>query len=194
MATPKTAAYIKFYIRQQQILTHLGFYSGKIDGRWGPKTVSAKKKFERDASFKPCIPSFGQPFGFSPPYPHKIYMGEDGLLHIRGVKDDELPASDESTEELLAISSVKAKEPPKPLVMDEDNAPAITALVNSTNYRETDKNKVVNKPKPHPVAETSAPAKPAVTAKPVEKKSEAPGELQIKENPVEAMEIRAEVL
>jgi peptidoglycan hydrolase-like protein with peptidoglycan-binding domain len=52
---------IKSLIRQQQILTHLGFYNGKIDGRWGPKTIEAKKEYERDPRYKPAVPTYGLP-------------------------------------------------------------------------------------------------------------------------------------
>ena len=55
--------------RQQLLLASLKFYSGKIDGLWGPLSIAAKKKYESDTRFLPGIPNNGMPFGSRPPYP-----------------------------------------------------------------------------------------------------------------------------
>lgn len=49
--------------RQQEIMEHLGFYRHKCDGIWGPASIEAKKKWERDRSFIPGLPSNGLPLG-----------------------------------------------------------------------------------------------------------------------------------
>ena len=48
-------------IRQQEILTVLGFYYGSIDGRWGELSIQAMSKFEKDTRFKPGVPNNGMP-------------------------------------------------------------------------------------------------------------------------------------
>ena len=69
-------------IRQQEILGVLGFYFGKFDGVWGPKSIEAKKKFEASPTFVPGIPNNGLPFGDRGPYPAMITLDHmSGLLH-----------------------------------------------------------------------------------------------------------------
>lgn len=68
--------------RQQQVLTHLGFYKGKIDGIWGPKTIEAKRNFE-SAGFAPGIPNGGLPFHSKGPYPKGLFM-QSGFLMCAG--------------------------------------------------------------------------------------------------------------
>jgi hypothetical protein len=67
--------------RQQEILGVLGFYHGKFDGIWGPKSIEAKKRFEADARFVPGIPNNGLPFADKPPYPALMTLNhQTGLL------------------------------------------------------------------------------------------------------------------
>lgn len=73
--------------RQQLILQVLGFYNGKLDGIWGPKTVEAKKAFERSTKFNPGIPNNGLPFPNMGPYPRGIRMEASGLLTCFEVED-----------------------------------------------------------------------------------------------------------
>lgn len=69
--------------RQQEILSVLGFYHGKFDGIWGPKSIEAKKRFEADARFIPGIPNNGMPFASKGPYPALITINHatDMLEH-----------------------------------------------------------------------------------------------------------------
>ena len=68
--------------RQQLIMQALGFYFGKIDGVWGPRSIEAKKRFEADPTFRPGIPANGMPFGDRPPYPAGVtYDHATGLLY-----------------------------------------------------------------------------------------------------------------
>ena len=55
-------------VRQQQVLAHLGYYKGRIDGIWGPGTIKAKKEFE-SMGFAPGVPNGGLPFASRGPYP-----------------------------------------------------------------------------------------------------------------------------
>lgn len=59
-------------LRQQVILRALGFYKGRLDGIWGPNSISAKKAFEADISFLPGIPKKGLPFAGTKPLPAGI--------------------------------------------------------------------------------------------------------------------------
>ena len=133
MATSKDA-YIFAYARQQQILTHLGYYSGKIDGIWGPKTIEAKKAFETSGHFKPGIPSSGSPFSFTPPFPHTLTLDSNYLMHITGVEDDSLPPMDDS----VALLVKQAREKASPVTRTV--APVDLTPGNSENplYKEND--------------------------------------------------------
>lgn len=69
-------------VRQQIILKGLGFYKGAIDGVWGPETIDAKKRFERDMSYLPGLPNNGLPFPGHKPFPSGMTVSTDtGLLH-----------------------------------------------------------------------------------------------------------------
>lgn len=48
---------------QQLTLFHLGFYTGVIDGVWGPACIQAKREMERGEDFVPANPNGGLPFG-----------------------------------------------------------------------------------------------------------------------------------
>lgn len=87
-------------MRQQVILTGLGFYRHKIDGIWGPESIAAKRKWEFDRSFNPAIPTNGLPFAQSEKLPRGCYFGGDRLLCCSAV-------SEEKVKELEARPSVK---------------------------------------------------------------------------------------
>ena len=59
---------------QQTMLKAKGFYSGKIDGIWGPSTSQAMIRFERSKSFAPAIPSNGMPLRERGPFPKGIVL------------------------------------------------------------------------------------------------------------------------
>jgi hypothetical protein len=84
----------KHLIRGQQILTHFGYYSGSIDGVWGPASIEAKKKFEVSGKFAPGIPNNGLPFKAEPPYARGIFMNK-GMMSLVGVNDSDLPSPDQ---------------------------------------------------------------------------------------------------
>ena len=76
-------------VRQQQVLAHLGYYKGRIDGIWGPGTIKAKKEFE-SMGFAPGVPNGGLPFASRGPYPKGIFMS-NGLLDCGGFDASEYP-------------------------------------------------------------------------------------------------------
>jgi hypothetical protein len=67
--------------RQQEILKALNFYSGKIDGIWGPVSIKAMHAFEVSPQFLPGHPHNGMPMYDKSPYPAGIVRKHDGLLH-----------------------------------------------------------------------------------------------------------------
>lgn len=86
--------------RQQEILSVLGFYHGKFDGIWGPKTIEAKKRYEGDAKFVPGIPNNGLPFGDRGPFPALISINHaTGLLEHPALAEHAKKFAATSTEE-----------------------------------------------------------------------------------------------
>ena len=85
----------KNFVRQQQILKHLGYYHDTIDGIWGPRTIKAKQDYENSGKFGPGLPNSGLPFEPQVPLPRGLFVDNLGLLAIRGVAITELepPAS-----------------------------------------------------------------------------------------------------
>lgn len=68
-------------LRQQEIMQAKGFYTGTLDGIWGPKTVEAKKKWEMHPSFAPGLPNYGLPLANKGPYPKGVTFDKAaGLL------------------------------------------------------------------------------------------------------------------
>lgn len=65
---------------QQLILKAKGFYTGLIDGKWGPMSIEAMKKFERVPAFKPGLPNNGLPMKNHAPYPSGVYKLPNGCL------------------------------------------------------------------------------------------------------------------
>lgn len=77
--------------RQQEILKALGFYSGAVDGVWGPISIKAMQNFESDPEFVPGIPNNGMPFRERPPYPRGITLQDGILYHAALDKVDDVP-------------------------------------------------------------------------------------------------------
>lgn len=65
---------------QQKIMQLEGFYQGKLDGIWGPKTIAAKLKWERSGRFSPAIPNNGFPLSDRGPFPPGVFRNADGTL------------------------------------------------------------------------------------------------------------------
>ncbi len=92
-------------VRQQVILKGLGYYTGPIDGIWGPMSIDAKRRFEADKSFLPGLPNNGLPFAHSRPWPAGITRDpSSGMLYH--------PCIDKfKAEEASAIKAGKPKRP-----------------------------------------------------------------------------------
>ena len=80
-------------VRQQQVLAHLGFYKGRIDGIWGPKTIAAKQAYE-SSGFAPGLPNGGMPFAPKTTLPRGLKMGGDGMLVCGGFDETKWPECD----------------------------------------------------------------------------------------------------
>jgi hypothetical protein len=65
---------------QQRLMQAEGFYNGKIDGIWGPKTIAAKVKWERSGRYSPAIPNNGFPLSDRGPFPSGVFRKADGSL------------------------------------------------------------------------------------------------------------------
>lgn len=70
---------------QQLVMFHLGFYTGIIDGIWGPTTIDAKKAFESDPKFLPAYPNGGMPFGDRDRLPAQCSYNPDGTITHSGL-------------------------------------------------------------------------------------------------------------
>jgi len=127
-------------LRQQVILKGLGFYSGPLDGIWGPQSIEAMSRFERRLElYRPARPVNGMPFADNGPYPKGIYLVENGLLYhasIEEFKEEELKAAGEveaaqasvPVPQRIRAAREKAAAKLQPAVADpkkaEDDAPA----------------------------------------------------------------------
>lgn len=68
-------------IRQQMILKELGFYTGPLDGIWGPDAIEAMKRFENRLDiYRPARPSCGLPFADGARLPAGLWFSRDGLV------------------------------------------------------------------------------------------------------------------
>lgn len=96
----------KALIRQQLILRQLGFYTGPLDGIWGPVSIEAMKKFEnRLELFRPARPKGGLPFSDSDKLPRHFYWEPAGLL----CHDESLNGTVEVEENALLQSGGRPK-------------------------------------------------------------------------------------
>lgn len=111
-------------VRQQQILAHLGYYKGRIDGIWGPGTIKAKKEFEA-MGFAPGVPNGGLPFASRGPYPKGIFMS-NGLLDCGGFDASKYPVyNPNAVFQKPPVQQPQKSEPKKSLT--ETEAPAAAA-------------------------------------------------------------------
>lgn len=78
--------------RQQIVLNKLGYYKGKLDGIWGPASITAKRKFELSGKFSPAIPSGGLPFDLNSKLPKGVLKDPStpGLITVSGLTDEEI--------------------------------------------------------------------------------------------------------
>ncbi len=65
---------------QQEVMAAKNFYSGKIDGEWGPASIEAKIKWERSGKFNPALPNGGLPFASKGALPMGVRRLPDGSL------------------------------------------------------------------------------------------------------------------
>jgi peptidoglycan hydrolase-like protein with peptidoglycan-binding domain len=90
--------------RQQEILKALGFFSGKVDGNWGPDSIQAMKRYEASASFKPGLPNHGMPLSLEIPFPLNITRDPENrflLYHpaLEASNMDNAPSEEEEVPE-----------------------------------------------------------------------------------------------
>ena len=107
-------------VRQQQVLAHLGYYKGRIDGIWGPSTIKAKKEFEA-MGFAPGVPNGGLPFASRGPYPKGIFMS-NGLLDCGGFDASKYPVYNPNA--VFQKPPVQQQKPEPKKSLTEAEAPA----------------------------------------------------------------------
>lgn len=135
----------KQLIRQQAILKALGFYSGVLDGIWGPESIAAKKSFENKPDlFRPARQTNGLPFGDSDPLPTGIYYVPsvlDGkLLQATALeKNKEIVEEEKQAVNKLMLEASPAVVPdskPQPIKIEN-----LSTLVDSKKVEEKNKSK-----------------------------------------------------
>lgn len=98
-------------VRQQQVLAHLGFYKGRIDGIWGPSTIAAKKAYEGQG-FAPGIPNGGLPFQFPAKLPRGLRY-EGGLLTAAGFDPAQYPLMEGAGQPVNRVAKTEAVDAPQ---------------------------------------------------------------------------------
>jgi peptidoglycan hydrolase-like protein with peptidoglycan-binding domain len=117
-------------VRQQQVLAHLGYYKGRIDGIWGPGTIKAKKEFEA-MGFAPGVPNGGLPFASRGPYPKGIFMS-NGLLDCGGFDASKYPVYNPNA--VFQKPPVQQQKPePKKSLIDAEASAAADSTADSDN-------------------------------------------------------------
>lgn len=114
-------------ISQQLAMFHLGFYTGNIDGIWGPDSQEAKRKFERCETFLPAYPNGGMPFGERDRLPTGWKYVEGNLITVEGLTNDRAKE---------IISAVASRNKPEvkqtPVAVPVEAEPAIERPVETT--------------------------------------------------------------
>lgn len=78
-------------IKAQQItLFHLGFYTGVIDGVWGPACIQAKRDFESRDEFQPGNPNGGLPFSDRDVLPKGLEYVAGRLIQPKGITEEQV--------------------------------------------------------------------------------------------------------
>ena len=104
-------------IKAQQItLFHLGFYTGVIDGVWGPACIQAKRDFESRDEFQPGNPNGGLPFSDRDVLPKGLEYVEGRLIQPKGITEEQVKAILAATESRTANKKAEPVAEPKPAV------------------------------------------------------------------------------
>ncbi len=128
-----------YYQQIQVIMAILGFYDGKCDGAWGPKSIEAMRKWEMTDSFDPCLPQNGKPFMGRGKLPEGIMYGNKGLIseHLVSEKGLELLKTpllccDDVAKACGEHKQVVEKKPEYVHVEEKKPAPVVTTEVDHT--------------------------------------------------------------
>lgn len=92
-------------IKAQQItLFHLGFYTGVIDGVWGPACIQAKRDFESRDEFQPGNPNGGLPFSDRDVLPKGLEYVAGRLIQPKGITEEQVKAILTASESRIAAN------------------------------------------------------------------------------------------
>ncbi len=84
-------------LRQQMILKELGYYTGPLDGVWGPQSIEAMRRFEnRVSDFRPARQTGGLPFSAESRLPKGMWWEKELLCND---KISEITAEEEQLRE-----------------------------------------------------------------------------------------------
>lgn len=115
---------------QQTIMQNLNYYTGKIDGIWGPKTIAAKVKWERSGKFSPAIPNNGFPLAERASLPPGVTRTATGLLvHVASMPASAKPEVSEPAQVLPETPAATAQ------VLPEGSATPTLAATASTQHQ-----------------------------------------------------------
>ena len=118
-------------IRQQLILKELGFYTGPLDGVWGPDCIDAMQRYENRLDlYRPARPSCGLPFADGARLPSGLWFSRDGMICSDKVPEAPSPKELEARvafETKEARGSRRHKDKPAEVVA-ESAAPAVDPL------------------------------------------------------------------
>lgn len=106
----------KYYQQIQVIMAVLGYYEGKCDGAWGPKSIEAMRQWEMQDSFEPAIPRNGMPFTGRGQLP-------DGMMYGQGVSIISEHLTSERGLELLKTPLMCLSDIEKAHGVEKSNAP-----------------------------------------------------------------------
>lgn len=118
--------YTKEKLRAQQLcLFHLGFYTGLLDGIWGPGCIEAKRKFESDPSFVPGNPNGGLPFGERDRLPRGMIYDSSNHIQHTGLTDERRAEIETALQKRAEAAQPKRAETKD--VQQADEQPHVTA-------------------------------------------------------------------
>jgi hypothetical protein len=110
--------------RQQLVLKHLGYYSGKVDGTWGPASIEAKRMFESEKKFKPSYPNGGLPFAETHDLPAGLewqFSPTGPLLYAKGMPLDDTKTEVKTDNKTVIPSKPVLKKPQEKVVAPTDD-------------------------------------------------------------------------
>ena len=93
----------KDMLHQQAVMQVLGYYTGALDGVWGPKSQQAKRDWENSGQFQHAIPNGGLPFKIGSALPIGVHWDFSSHLYIDGIEQVLNPPKKEQTQSTIKL-------------------------------------------------------------------------------------------